>query len=96
MYLKIYPFVTVLGQDRKVIDQHPYLIHSCLYTLNMEYILYSGWCICYFIIQHIVTMSKYGHSALNIRRVYSSLYPAIDVLLCVTAKNGSFSSFFSR
>ena len=27
-YLKINPFVTVLGQDRKVIDQHSYLIHS--------------------------------------------------------------------
>ena len=29
MYLKINPFVTVLGQDRKVIDKHSYLIHSC-------------------------------------------------------------------
>ena len=27
VYLKINPFVTVLGQDRKVIDQHSYLIH---------------------------------------------------------------------
>ena len=29
VYLKINPFVTVLGQDRKVIDKHSYLIHSC-------------------------------------------------------------------
>ena len=28
VYLKINPFVTVLGQDCKVIDQHSYLIHS--------------------------------------------------------------------
>ena len=28
VYLKINPFVTVLGQDRKGIDQHTYLIHS--------------------------------------------------------------------
>ena len=47
------------------------------------------------IIQHIVTMSKYGHSALNIRRTYSTLiYPAIYVILCVAEKNSSFSSFF--
>ena len=28
VYIKINPFVTVLGQDRKVIDQHSYLIRS--------------------------------------------------------------------
>ena len=37
--------------------------------------------ICIFIIQHIVTMSKYGHSAFNIRPAYSR-YPAIYVILC--------------
>ena len=29
VHLKIYPFVTVLAQGRKVMDQHSYLIHSC-------------------------------------------------------------------
>ena len=42
-----------------------------------------------------MAMSNYGHSALNIRRVYSTdRYPAIYVIMCVAEKNGSFSSFF--
>ena len=40
-------------------------------------------------------MSKYGHSVLNIRRVYST-----EILrytyFCVAEKNGSLSSFFSN
>ena len=32
VYLKINPFVTVLGQGRKVIDEQSYLIHSCFHT----------------------------------------------------------------
>ena len=35
MYLKINPFVTVLGQDRKVIDQHFYLIYFCFNTKSI-------------------------------------------------------------
>ena len=35
--------------------------------------------------QHIVTMSTYGHSALNIRRASQvNRYPAIYVILCVS------------
>ena len=30
VYLRIIPFVTVLGQDRKLIEKHSYLIHSWL------------------------------------------------------------------
>ena len=43
VYLKINPFVTVLGQDRKVFDQHSYLIHSCemaIYGLTTRNSLY--------------------------------------------------------
>ena len=48
-----------------------------------------------FTIQHIVKMSKYGHSALNICRAYST-YILRYVILCVAEKNGSFFSFFSQ
>ena len=42
MYLNIYPFVTVLGQDRKVIDQHSYLIYSCRNRHELRNILFLG------------------------------------------------------
>ena len=48
-----------------------------------------------FSIQHIVTMSKYGHSALNIRRE-AQRYPAIYVILCVAEKIVVFPAFFSN
>ena len=49
------------------------------------------------IIQHIVTMSTYGHSALNIRRArVLNVYPAIYVILWVAEKNGSFPAFFCQ
>ena len=45
-----------------------------------------------FTIQHIVTMFKYGHSALNIRRAYSTdILRSVYAILCVAEKNGSFS-----
>ena len=47
------------------------------------------------IIQHIVTMSKYDHSALNNdSSCVLHRYPAIYVILFVVEKNGSFSSFY--
>ena len=44
------------------------------------------------IIQHTVTMFKYGHSAPCVL----NRYPAIYVILSVAEKNGRFSSFFSN
>ena len=38
VYLKISPFVTVLGQDRKLIEKHSYLIHSWWYTMSNIYV----------------------------------------------------------
>ena len=46
------------------------------------------------IIQHIMTMSKYGHSALNIRRVHSQV-SAIYVISCVADKNDGVLNFFA-
>ena len=48
-----------------------------------------------FLIQHILTMSKYGHSELNIRRCVLNaddilLYRPIYVILCVAEKNDRF------
>ena len=40
-----------------------------------------------FIIQHIVTLPKYDHGPLNIRRPVNNRYPAIYVISCVGEKN---------
>ena len=49
---------------------------------------------CNIIIQHIVTMSKYGHSALNIRRAYS-MYILPYTSFCVSRrKMVVFPAFF--
>ena len=40
VHLNIIPFVTVLGQDHKLIEKHSYLIHSCrarCFVLNCLY-----------------------------------------------------------
>ena len=49
----------------------------------------SGYIYIRVIIQHIVTLPKYGHGELNIRRPHiTTRYPAIYVISSIGKKNG--------